>query len=268
MKSLFVDHFGERATMQTVIKSATKYFIFEDEQGYRFLIDDFKDGFVIAEIPINLNISENKIFISLGIESYASFIAGCFEENSNFKQEIFRVFECDEDTEFLGFILYKEKFSCKITVNDNPTTYKIIEHINEIVKKFGNFTANLINSEIDEYNRKVEETAEILQNTEVRFKSYKAEMQFEKEAQGYEEDFVFYGIDFVKLVQYLFYNNNMTIPEAVKQVCDNFSEVGNDVELGFESIKLITKYCMKGKEIYDAYFEILIQKFNENLDYL
>ena len=254
--------------MQTTIKEVKKYFIFEDEKEYTFIVDDFKDGFVIAEIPISVNISENTICLSLGIERYAAFIAGCFERNSNFKQEIFKVFECSEDTQFLGFIIYKGDFSCKITVNDNSSTYKIIDILSEVVEKFARDTVKSINSEIEEYNKMIEKMANILEKTEIRFKSYKAEMQYEKEIEKYDEDFVYYGSDFVKLVQYLFYNNHMSIPEAVKVAFEKFEQAGNDTEWGFDSVKFITKYCMKGTEIYEAYFEILTQKFNEKLEYL
>ena len=122
--------------MQTTIKEVKKYFIFEDEKEYTFIVDDFKDGFVIAEIPISVNISENTICLSLGIERYAAFIAGCFERNSNFKQEIFKVFECSEDTQFLGFILYKGDFSCKLSVYDNSSSFIIFDILCVVVDVF------------------------------------------------------------------------------------------------------------------------------------
>lgn len=66
--------------------------IFQISNKGSLRIKSFKNGIAVIEAMMGCSITW-----------FAEMISGCFDEESNFKSELFKAFNCDENTTFIGF---------------------------------------------------------------------------------------------------------------------------------------------------------------------
>ena len=157
-------------------------------------------------------------------DEYVSFISGCFREDSNFKEELLRAYECKPDTEFLGFKLRVQEVSCTIA-EENSSIFKIKESLSSMVLTFAQNVIDEANREIYEHSEKLKRLNDILDHTELRFKSYRAEVEYEEQLEGRDVDEIGYGEDFATYVQYLV-SKGCNISEAVHDTYKLFEYIG------------------------------------------
>lgn len=256
--------------MKTTIKKVTKFFTFEEENGFEVTIEGFEDGLAVSEIPIEVNAvaDEGTIYVNvINEDKYASFISGCFREDSNFKEELLRAYECSPDTEFLGFKLKVQEVSCTIT-EENSSIFKIRESLSSMARTFVKKVMDEANREIYEHNEKLKRVNNILDNTDLRFKSYRAEVEYEEQLEGKDIDEIGYGEDFATYVQYLVSKGNCNVSEAVQETYRLFESIGAIDDGDSQIIQFVCQYCLYGDEIVKSYFDILMQRFNDELNNL
>lgn len=251
--------------MSTFVAKVTKSFYFADEKGYEILVNGFEDGFVIVSAPINISLYENVNLISIINENgFVSFLSGCFDEKSNFKEEICKAFDYNPDTtSFLGFKLEVQGLSCTIT-KENSAGYKIRESLNVLVETI----AQTISDKADNEQKEREEVENFLQSTNLKFKSYEAKKEYERFSEVRDVDSLSYGEDFVKCVQYLAEKQGDSIKDAVNKTYETFDSLEINIAEGKEAIGFISRYCLYGDEIYEYYCEIVFQIFNKELENL
>ena len=255
--------------MKTTIKKVTKFFMFEEENGFEVAIEGFEDGLAVIEIPVEVDAvpDEGTIYVrAINEDEYVSFISGCFREDSNFKEELLRVYECKPDTEFLGFKLRVQEVSCTIT-EENSSIFKIKESLSSMVLTFAQKVIYEANREIYEHSEKIKRLNDILDHTELRFKSYLAEVEYEEQLEGRDIDEIGYGEDFATYVQYLV-SQGCNISEAVQETYRLFESIGTIDDGDSQIIQFVCQYCLYGEEIVKSYFDILMQKFNDELNNL
>lgn len=254
--------------MKTTIKNVTKVFLFEDENGCEFLIRGFNDGFVNIGIPIAVSYYENKIGISISKEmNFIKFISGCFGADSNFKERLFEAYGSDPSIQFNGFKLELEE-DFRIITKENSSFYAIQDTIKDLVASFSQKAMNVVNKEIYDYNQEVNAINEIIDSLDLSFKSYQAEKKYAIEAEGKDEEFLGYGQDFVMYTQYLVSQKGYTPSEATRKTYEKFDKTLGHIEEGLEAIRFICDFCLYGDEIYKSYFDISMQRYNDELDYL
>lgn len=205
--------------MKTTIKSVNKLFAFEDEKGFEVIVEGFEDGFAVIEIPIDVRgvSEEGTVYIKIiNEDEYVSFISGAFKKDSNFKEELLRAYELSRDTEFLGFKLTVQEAFCIIT-EENSSIFRIKESLSTMVLDFAKKVVNEANQEISEYNEMLNRVNNILDHTELRFKSYKAEVEYEENLEGRDIDEIGFGEDFATYVQYLISKGTYSVSEAVQE---------------------------------------------------
>lgn len=254
--------------MKTTVKSITKVFIFEDENGCEVLVKNFKDGFVEIDIPISINYDGNVITLRVQEElQLIRFISGCFKEDSNFKQQLFSIYGCDPSTKFNGFKLSIMESSCTIK-KENSSRYRIEDAIKALVDTFLQKTTEEINRKKDENNRKIEIFTNFLDKLDVEFKSYQKEEEYENAIEGKEEDFLYHGETFVAYTQYLIEEIGYNVDEATNKCYERITSTFGKIEDSLDSIRFICQFCKYGEDIYESYSKIIIDEINDELDYL
>ncbi len=254
--------------MKTTIKNTKKLFEFEDGKGFKIIVEDFEDGLAVIEIPIEAEGApeESVIYISVIDEDrYEAFISGCFSKESNFREELLKAYECSPDTEFLGFKLKVQEMFCIITEEDS-SIFKIKEILSKMVLIFARKILDETNEQIAEYNEMIKKFNDILDHIQLKFKSYRAEEEYEKRLNEKNIEEIGYGEDFVTYAQYIISQGNCDISEAVQETYKTFDYIG-DVDYGnLPIIQFICQYCLYGDEIFKSYLNIIMQKFNDELD--
>lgn len=252
--------------MKTTIKSVTKFFIFENDDGYEVLIEGFSEGFVEIEVPITLSRGESQISIySIDESKFISFIAGSFAKDSNFKEKVFRAYGFSSDTEFCGFKLRINEDYCFIT-KDNSSLFKIKESIINLVYKFTQRIEAQTKAEISEYNSKVDALEKVFESVEeIYFKNDRAEELYERAVEQIEEELSGFGVDFIAYVQ-SFIGKGKSIHEIVQEAINIFEDVGWQIDEEISEVQLICKYCKYGDEIYEAYLDIQSKRFGDELE--
>lgn len=254
--------------MKTTIKSVSKIFVFENEKGFEVIIEGFEDGLAVIEIPIDMQAVANEgiVYIkAINETEYISFISGCFREDSNFREELLRAYECSPDTKFLGFKVRVQEVSCTIT-EENSSIYKIKESLSNMILTFAKKVIDEANKEISEYKKKLRSLDDILDHTELRFKDYRSEEEYEEHLKGKDIDEIGYGEDFVTYVQYLVSQRNCNVSTAVQESYRLFESIGATYDGDFKIIQFICQYCLYGDEIVESYFDILSKKFSDELN--
>lgn len=252
--------------MRTMIKKVTRTVMFETDNGFGVDVDGFENGVVIVEIPVAILPVDETIYIrAMSEDEYVSFIEGCFATTSNFKEELFKAYECSSDTEFLGFELRVQELSCTIT-NSNCSESSIREAIKNLLLNYAKMVIEEKNDEEDEYNRKMKKTKEILDKREITFRSHQAKTQYEQAPERKTMVDIGYGEAFVKYVQYLLEQDGYDILAAVNETYELFGYleiVGNG---NLNPIQFISKYCLYGDEIYSSYLGMIMQRFSDELN--
>ena len=254
--------------MKVNIIGVRKSFEFLTDEGFSVYVDDFKGGFAYIEIPVNIVYGEDEIYTTiLNSKEYIHFISGCFKNNSNFKERLFRAFGCSKDTEFKGIRISIQEFYKLITIEDS-----FVLKINEIIDQLlTDFTVHVLKEENEEKLKQEERTREInklLDSLEVAFKSDRAEDEYEEAPTEISDEDLGYGEDFVKYVQYLHREKDQDIFDAVIETYITFVGYWTVPENDGQIMNFICKYCKYGDEIFEAYTEILTQAFADELDNL
>ena len=257
--------------MKTTIRNVKKLFVFENEKGFEVTIESFEDGLAVIEIPVDVDVvpEEGRIYFKIVYEDeYVSFMSGAFNKDSNFKDELLRVYGCDQKEKFVGFKLQiQELVYCTVTKEDS-SALTIRENMRIMVYNFANEIMNEANREISEYDKKFKLLNDILGRTELRFKNYRAEAEYEENLQGMDIDEIGFAEDFVTYVQYLIRQKKFNVPEAVQETYKFFDSI-NVIEVGsLPILRFICHYCLYGEEIIKSYFDIQMQKFNDELNTL
>ena len=255
--------------MSTFVAKVTKSFYFANEKGDEILVNGFEDGFVIVSAPINVSSYENASLIAIINENgFVSFLSGCFDEKSNFKEEICKVFDYNPDTtSFLGFKLEFQGLSCTIT-KENSAVYKIRESLKVLVETIAKTISDKVDNELKEQEEGINELENFLDSANLKFKSYEAKEEYERISEVRDVDSLSYGEDFVKCVQYLAEKQGDSIKDAVNKTYETFDTLEINIAEGTEAIGFISRYCLYGDDIYEHYFEIVSQIFNKELENL
>lgn len=250
--------------MKTTIKSVTRFFTFEDEKGYEVYVEDFKDGFVEIDIPVDIGYEGNTIYFGIrGKEEFVTFISGCFAKESNFKEEVFKAYGCSPDTEFLGFKLILPDMSCIIT-KKNSSIFDIEKAIKDLVYDFIKNGIEEENKEIDEFKAKLKKLNELLERIDIEFKSDQAEEEYAERSEEKDEDSIQYAENFIALVQYFIGQGDGT-DIAVNKTYKILNDLELIIQNDLEAIQFICKYCRYGDEIYNAYIDMQIKWFSDEL---
>lgn len=252
--------------MRVNIIGVRKSFRFLTDGGFEAFIDDFKDGFAYIEIPTEIAYGEESVvIIILHLEEYVQFISGCFENDSNFKEKLFRAFGCSEDTEFKGFRVSMQEFYKFITIEDS-FVLKIKDIIDQLRIEFEVQVLKEKQEDDAKYKERTKEINKLLDSLEVAFKSDRAEDEYEEAPTEISDEDLGYGEDFVKYVQYLHREKDQTIFDAVIETYKTFIGYWTLPENDGQIMNFICKYCKYGDEIYEAYIDILAQAFANEID--
>ena len=138
--------------------------------------------------------------------------------------------------------------------------------VSEVVQMMNN-VIDEANREIYEHSEKLKRLNDILDHTELRFKSYRAEVEYEEQLEGRDVDEIGYGEDFATYVQYLV-SKGCNISEAVHDTYKLFESIGATDDGDSQIIQFVCQYCLYGDEIVKSYFDILMQMFNDELNNL
>ena len=252
--------------MKGNIIGVRKSFEFLTEDGIGVFIDDFKDGFAYIEIPTDITYKDENVYVMvLHLKEYAQFISGCFENDSNFKEKIFRAFGCTKETEFKGIKVSIQEFHQFITVENS-----FVIKVEEIIKKLLlDFTVQVLKEEQEEdaiHKERTKEINKLLESLDIAFRSDKAEDEYEEAPTEISDEGLRYGEDFVKYVQYLHREKDQTIFDAVIETYKTFIGYWTLPENDGHIMNFICKYCKYGDEIYEAYIDILAQAFANEID--
>lgn len=255
--------------MNTSIKSVKKVFFFETEDGYEVLIDKFEDGWAECAVPISAEAEATSIVICIPeVEEFIKFIYGCFTEDSNFKEVLLEAFGYPPDSEFIGIKIKLEDAYRTITA-ENSAFFDIWKLLDELVKEYVAIVTKNINDNIKEESEKTEKFCDLMSEVDVEFSNDEAEeIYYEKsEDEDVDEGITFYSEFFVAYVQYLIKKERISIQEAIEDTYDMFEELDLYIPEPNE-IQLICGYCKYGNEIYQGVVNILLRRFNDELDYL
>ena len=254
--------------MRINIIGVRKSFGFLTEDGIEVFIDDFKDGFAYMEIPTDITEDEDNVYvIILHQKEYAQFISGCFENDSNFKEKLFRAFGCTKETEFRGIRISIQEF-CQFITAENSFVIKVEEIIEKLLI---DFTVQVLEEKKEEdaiHKERTKEIVKLLDSLDIAFRSDKAEDEYEEAPTEISNEDLGYGEDFVKYVQYLHREKDQDIFDAVIETYITFVGYWTVPENDGQIMNFICKYCKYGDEIYEAYTEILTQAFADELDNL
>lgn len=250
--------------MKTTITSVKKVFTFEDENGFEIDVQSFNDGLVEIVIPINIWNEGSVIHLEvINEKAYVSFIAGCFAKDSNFKEELFKAYECASDTKFLGFKLVVADTFCIIT-REKSSLFDIEDSINKFILKFAVRKIEEENRETAIFNSKIEKLDELVENADIEFKNDQAAEEYLERAEGRDEESIVYGEKFIALVQY-FMGQGDSILDAVNKTYKMLDDVEEIIEYDIEAIQFICQYCRYGEEIYNVYTDMQMQGFSDEL---
>ena len=254
--------------MATIVKNISKVFFVEDENGYEAIIYGFEEGFVSVQIPINVYKYKDKlIFNVVRGDEFVEFLSGAFKEGSNFKEKICEAYGYKPDTEFLGFKMKLAGITCTIT-KENSSFYTIKSAIEGILDIYSKALTEEVKQKMYDFNKEQSEFDELINSLDVIFKSDRAEAEYEENFGGRDLEVLAYGQDFVAYVQYLIRQGIDNVSEAVKMAYKKFDSLDNNITEGLSAIKFVCQYCLYGDEIFKSYFNILMQKANDEIDKL
>ena len=252
----------------TTINSISTIIFFENEEGYGISIEDFDEGFATVQIPISLVPYDNKLILCIvNGDAFVNFISGCFSKESNFKEMLFKAFDCDSDAEFIGFKLMQGEFIGTVT-EENSSPYKIDEVLKSLLNSFTTAAENQLKEATDQYNQKVNSLFDFIDGLEIDFNSFRAEEEYEELAEGRDEESLGYGENFIAYAQYLIRDKHYNVPEAVSETYEQLELIGNRDWDGVDSIRFICKFCKYGDEILASYIVLMMGKVNDELDKL
>ena len=254
--------------MTTIVKNISKVFFIENENGYEVIIYGFEKGFVFVQIPINVYKYESKlIFNVVKGDEFVEFLSGAFKEESNFKEKICEAYGCKLDSEFLGFKMVLAGIVCTIT-NENSSFYAIKSAVERVLDIYSKALTEAVSEEIHDFNKERSEFDELLNRLDIIFKSDRAEAEYEENFDGKNFEVLSYGQDFVAYVQYLIRQGTDNVSEAVDMAYKKFDFLDNNITEGLSAIQFVCQYCLYGEEICESYFNILMQKVNDEIDRL
>ena len=252
--------------MRINIIGVRKSFEFLTEDGIGVFIDDFKDGFAYIEIPTDITYKDENVYVMvLHLNEYAQFISGCFENDSNFKEKLFRAFGCTKETEFRGIRISIQEFYQFITA-ENSFVIKVEEIIEKLLL---DFTMQVLKEEQEEdaiHEERTKGINKLLDSLDIAFKSDKAEDEYKEAPTEISDKDLGYVENFIKYVQYLHREKDQDIFDAVKETYTTFVGYWSIPQNDGQIMKFICKYCRYGDEIYEAYTEILTQAFADELE--
>jgi len=206
--------------------------IFRTSKRDSLWVKSFEDGVAVADPMCGCSIT-----------SFAEMIAGCFDEDSNFKSELFRAFNCDENTAFTG-IQFDFNGVTLLVTKENADKDKIYAEWDAGMKA----NAEKYRLEREAYMKTPEYRAErakqlkiqtrreqvekevlaIDESTELEFKDDEAKANWEKWVEvnskdGYSFGVVKYARRWAKYMQHLMKKHNKTLPE----IADNASHASD-----------------------------------------
>ncbi len=236
-----------------------KFYIFRTDVYNEFLlITSFKDGVAVAEPMLGDNII-----------SFSEMIANCFDENSNFKSELFRAFGCDKEAKLIQ-IKFKFNEGKVIVTKENADKDKILDEW----KAECNRIREKQRIEFEEYRKTPEYRAkrakelksearkakvaqkvlEIDESTELEFKDDEARQEWQEivninSNKEYGECVVTYARRWAKFMQYLMNNHD----KRVTEVASNAS-FASDIDgiTGFMygvAVGILSDYWKYGEEL-------------------
>ncbi len=253
--------------MNTNIKNVSKVFFFENDNGYSIWVEDFEDGFAIVQAPVSIaRLGDNLIFYMVQSNFFVEFLSGCFNPASNFREQLLSAYQCDSDIEFIGFKVKQGDFECTIT-GENSSPYKIGETLQSLLVDFSNDTNQKYWAAENSNNQKVSEFYQFLENLDVDFISFEAEEKYGERAGEIDEDSLWYGVSFIAYTQYLIREEHYNVHDAVRETYTQFELIGNDMN-GAGSIRFVGQFCKYGEEISDNYAELMMERFNDELEKL
>lgn len=253
--------------MNTNIKSVSKVFFFENDDGYSIFVENFEEGFATVQAPVSVTrVGDNLVFYMVNSDAFVEFLSGCFNADSNFKEQLLSAYQCDPDTEFNGFIVKQGDFECTIT-GENSSPYKVGETLQNLMVDFANETNQKYWDAENSNNQRVNDFYQFLENLDVDFISFEAEEKFGERAEEIDEDSLWYGVSFIAYAQYLIRDKHYNVDDAVRETYTQFELIGNDVD-GAGAIRFVSQFCKYGEEISDSYTELMMERFNDELDKL
>ena len=208
--------------------------IFRTSKRDLLWIKAFENGIAVADPMCGCSIT-----------SFAEMIAGCFDEDSNFKSELLIAFDCDENTAFKG-IQFNFNGVILLVTKENADKDKIYAEFQagleanaekyrlerEAYMKTPEYRAERAKQlKIQTRREQVEkEVLAIDESTELEFKDDEAKANWEKWVEvnskdGYSFGVVKYARRWAKYMQHLMKEHNKTLPE----IADNASHV-SDIE--------------------------------------
>lgn len=206
--------------------------IFRTSKRDSLWITSFENGVAVADPMFGCSIT-----------SFAEMIAGCFHKDSNFTSELFRAFDCDENTAFTGIqfdfnevILLVTKENAdkdkiyaeyRAGLEANAEKYRLEQ---EAYMKTPEYRAERAKQlKIQTRRQQVEnEVLAIDESTELEFKDDEAKANWEKWVEvnsndGYSFGVVKYARRWAKYMQHLMKKHNKTLPE----IAENASHVSD-----------------------------------------
>lgn len=232
--------------------------VFRTSKEETLWVNSFENGVAVVEPMVGVSIS-----------SFIEMIVGCFHKESNFTSELFKAFECDENTVFTG-----------IQSNINLVTLLVTKENADKDKIYAEWKAGMKANEererleweayikTPEYRAKkakqlkiqtriqqVEnEVLAIDESTELEFKDDEAKANWEKWVEVNSNDNYSFGVvkyarRWAKYMQHLMKKHNKTLPE----IAENASHV-SDIEgvSGYMygiAVAVLSKFWKYGKEL-------------------
>jgi hypothetical protein len=91
--------------------------------NFEFWVNSFEDGIATVSPSVGCNIS-----------TFAEIVAGCFTNESNFKDEVIKAFDCDEENTIFTGIKFKFNDVPILVTKENADEDKIYEEWNAGMK--------------------------------------------------------------------------------------------------------------------------------------
>ena len=115
---------------------------------FKVTSEDNVSGFYVTAFMFGIprGMAEVRSLPNTDIDDILSIVMGCFQEGSNFKEELFKVYNCNETTEFKKIRLVHEGvtlFVSAVTTDKNELLAEYSKELEEIEKRRQDYFASL-----------------------------------------------------------------------------------------------------------------------------
>lgn len=257
--------------MTTIVNNFSRTVVFQDTNENSIEVCLVKNGFAYVNIQSKVIVSSSGVeeVIIPNIDRMASFISGCFEENSNFKEKLFEAFNIDPSEEFQGFVLGDGENTPKI-IKENSDVLGVVETLYNLRREYEQYLRVSAEKMLNEQNQKVNEILEKAKSVMFEPKNGYTVLDVSNaiESSKVDKNIIIFANLLAQYSQYFIQKEKLEIFEAFDKAYEDITEYACQIDSpeSFEqSIKWLKEYWKYGKEIEEWYINKITKGFADML---